>query len=392
MPLIHSILQRLKAKADAKPRRRRTPFRPLEALEMRILLSASVLDNSTLTNDVVSQGVLEVINDPVAIDPTAIDTTAIDTTAIDPAVIDNRGVDILNGGSQDEVNVDNFGNAYLQRSFGNDLADGKQFDKNLFPTDGYGGSVIFTMGLNPAGSIQETPDTGTASDWISNSNGNDLIKGGNPDDTLLYPVDPVVYDFLPRDVGNDIVSAETWGGVQNFGAPVPMMFQAGAGQPADFGNAAAADAGNNSGMETLNARTDGSPVLSGVGNDATNGIISQVNLVGGTAPNLPVNGTVGNLVVSSSNHNEGDVRGLWLLFADANQASSSETPVDLTADDQSGTDGDVLSNSTPVSGGESDADPLTQTAGTDSLIARSSLDGLADTAVDEVFTHLDSHV
>ena len=389
------------------------PIPPVEPMEVRILMSATAVDNSTLTNDVASQDVPDVIDptaiDPTAIDPTvidstvidstAIDSTAIDSTAIDGTAIDGKGDDILNGGSPDGVPVDDFGNAYLQRTVGNELPVGKQFDKNLFPTDGYGGHVIFTMGLNPAGTNQETSDTGTTSDWTSNSDGNSLIEGGNPDDLLLSSVDPVVCDFLPRDVGNDvseggdgndILSAETWGGVQNFGDPVPMMFQAGAGQPADFGNAAA-DAGNSSGLETLNGGTDDSLLLSGLGNDALKGFSSQYNLVRSTGTNLPFGGTGGDLMVSGSNRSEGDLRGLWLLFTDSTQATPYETPVDQLGNTRGGTNIGFVPNSTAVSD-EFKVDNLMQETWTDWYFATSLQDGLADTAVDEFFTRIDSHL
>ncbi len=541
MPLIESILQRLKAKADAKPRRRRTPFPPLEALEMRILLSASVLDvefflppsvDVTPPDEMAVQDPPDVFNDvatfgeggdyALPIYGTTVDGSEADSLdgggSQDVAPVDDLGdaslkwtadnevvvggeydpslfaldgnevayvctrglnnfgtfeetsdegttsdwvsysreEEILNIGNAGDLFVDDLGNVYyvstmglnpeqkfaespddgtswdwissgsgdeilkgddqgvmlvdgpgsadLQRTLGDEVPGAGEYDDSLFANNGNDGFVIDTMGMNPEATTDVTSDNTvddrTASDWTPSDGGEETLIGGNWEDRNLYPVDPVVYDFLPGDVGDGMEKGDEESGVvspvergvvhRDFGDPVPMMSQSGAGQP-DVFEYAAADAGNSSGLETLNVGTDDAPLLSGVGNDATNGIISQSNLVGGTAPNLPVNGTGGDLMVSSSNHNEGDVRGLWLLFADANQFASSETPADQPADHQSGADG-VFSNSTPVSGGESDAGHLTQQTGTDSLIARSSLDGLANTAVDEIFTHLDSHL
>ena len=475
MPLIHSILRRLKAKADAKPRRRRTPFPPLEALEMRILLSASVLDvefflppsvDVTPPDDVAGQNL-----------PQDISNVATIGEGFDNGVpVDSSNGDVFQTlGNQDGMVLDDQGSADSQSTVGGDLQKYDESNGDPLTNDGnvfnpICSMPIRTMGLNTVETFQATADAGTVSDvQMSDSSGVfepswtyrtltatggdgvtdnvalDVTPPASPDqsdpgsgivpdgfvvgDPVPYdfngdgiPVEPVVcyFSLLNMDGNPDVVDTNATdandnpverpiGPIQYFGpqslgdgdnvGDLPVDFVLNAYDPLPSGdNGGIVDVGGTGGADDVAFRNDAAVTPDGEG-DSPNIIFYSFN--SGTpieaapanidAPSdvaFPLN--VDPATVSVVNSGEADPRSLWLLFAAPNQATPSGTQGDQTGDDQSGTGLDVASNASV--GGESDADPLKQKTGTDSLIARSSLDGLADTAVDEVFTHLDSHL
>ncbi len=435
MPPMFSIRRWLKAKADSQPRRRRTPFPPVHAMEVRILLSATVMDaDSSPLADV----------DWTPTDGVA-DQEGLEVTKDDAAFIDGNDNDApIKGVADDALGIP---------------VDGELPEENGLPTEGWDPSWAYrtlTVFVSEGDEQVVEPDfvgwedglgCGIAPDgFVSGDLALDDFNGGgqpdiamevprpeSPDDFLLYPFDFVIEfgadglgcgvapdGFVPGDM-----TSNDFGGD---GEPVDFVMYAfdplpldenpeivdGMGTDAD-GNADEFDIGpvrylggpeyrgGNEGIYVvsddfvLNPNDplfieDGGEIIDG-GAESPHVIFYSFNAAAGSDAAPPdvdtaiVSGNVDTLIVSGNNAGPSNLTGREPLFANPAQAIG----VALPANTPSGVVVDLIPNPAEVSG-ESDLDQLVLETSADSSVATSLPEGLADTAVVDVSAHVDCHV
>jgi hypothetical protein len=441
MPLNKPILERLKAMADSKPRRRRSPFPPVEAMEVRLLLSATALDvgNSPLacvdlpqTDGVPGQDLPDVNNDAATFGEGSDSGVPIDTASGDefPKLVSQDGVvldvgdDGTAGDGQIPEDTQNWDPSWAYRTLTPAAGEGDDVmivDPSVGWEDGLG------CGIAPDGFVPgEVPLTDADGDGVPDEVAVEVPHPDSPDGPVVCYFGMLSPDNQPETVDANGETVDP-NGTDTDGNPVegeigPIRFF----EPQFFGPQFGDDGQGGgdvsdefvlyaydplpiewNGELVERAETGGGEVVS-FGDDvadASNGGDESPNVIfysfntGTGAVSLNDDGAMaviaGNvdpgMLPVASNTVEADVRSLWLLFADPNQTASNGTQAGPSDESPGGASDGTSANST-AAGGESLADQSTPESGMDLASTTSPRNGIAASAVDEVFSRLDIHL